>query len=146
MRNFYGLRFMSTVYKLLSVLTALISLVAVGVLMSDAFLTTRTFQLDFANGDWTWAVQAFMALFLGGLLALTFYVLAQMIDLSVASYRTLQQTQVQIEKSNEVAYTILELQKKLLRRTSQNAEKEISEVEKQIAARKVNIQIDSEIN
>lgn len=137
---------MSTVYKLLSVLTALLSLVSVGVLMSDAFLTTRTFQLDFANGDWTWALQAFMALFLGGLLALTFYVLAQMIDLSVASYQALQQTQVQIEKNNELAFAILEFQKKQLRRTSQNAEKEINDVTRQIEARKTNIRIDNEIN
>jgi len=146
MRTFLGLRFMSTVYKLLSVLTALLSLVSVGVLMSDAFLTTRTFQLDFANGDWTWALQAFMALFLGGLLALTFYVLAQMIDLSVASYQALQQTQVQIEKNNELAFAILEFQKKQLRRTSQNAEKEINDVTRQIEARKTNIRIDNEIN
>jgi len=146
MRTFLGLRFMSTVYKLLSVLTALLSLVSVGVLMSDAFLTTRTFQLDFANGDWTWALQAFMALFLGGLLALTFYVLAQMIDLSVASYQALQQTQVQIEKNNELAFAILELQKKQLRRTSQNAEKEINDVTRQIESRKTNIRIDNEIN
>jgi hypothetical protein len=111
-----------------------------------AFLTTRTLQLDFANGDWTWALQAFMALFLGGLLALTFYVLAQMIDLSVASYQALQQTQVQIEKNNELAFAILELQKKQLRRTSQNAEKEINDVTRQIESRKTNIRIDSEIN
>ena len=49
MRNFYGLRFISTVYKLLSVLTVIFTLVSVGVLMSDVYLTTQTFQLNFAN-------------------------------------------------------------------------------------------------
>lgn len=146
MRNFYGLRFISTVYKLLSVLTVIFTLVSVAVLMGDVYLTTQTFQLNFANGDWTWAMQSFMTLFFGGLLALTFYVLAQIIDLGVDGYRTLQHSQVQNDRTYEALQLILELQKKQLRRTNQNAEKEITDVEKQIAARKVNIQIDEEIN
>jgi hypothetical protein len=146
MRNFYGLRFISTVYKLLAVLTVIFTLVSVSVLMSDVYLTTQTFQLNFANGNWNWAMQSFMTLFFGGLLALSFYVLAQMIDLSIDSHQALQRTQGQIEKTNELAQNILELQKKQLRRTYQNAEKEINDVAQQIAARKVNIQIDSEVN
>lgn len=84
-KHYYGLRIMSGFYRSLAVIIVIISIAGMGFLAADAFLTTRT--VDSVTGstlDWT--VQALMILLVGGLSALTCYVLGQLIDAQIATH------------------------------------------------------------
>jgi predicted Co/Zn/Cd cation transporter (cation efflux family) len=137
-KRYYGLRVISTFYKLLAVLTIVICIGAIGYLAVQFFSldpSIRPNALKYGYGEW--AVQALEIAIGGGLIALTFFVLAQVLDVLVsinnnvralahrdqiqlASDSGLNSSNLQIAHEIEELRTAIEQQSRLLRlQTSQ---------------------------
>ena len=86
-KPYYGLRLMSLIYQALAVIIAIVSIAAVGFLWADNYLSGG----EVIAGAIRWEIRAIMTLGVGGLIALTCYVLSQLID---AQLETLQNTQL----------------------------------------------------
>lgn len=78
--RYYGLRVVSTVYKLLAVLTVLIIVGGTGYLALAAATSPLN---DFYDFHW-WLPRALSLVIGGGLLAFTFFVLAQLVDVQLS--------------------------------------------------------------
>jgi ABC-type multidrug transport system fused ATPase/permease subunit len=86
-KKYYGLRIMSGFYKSMAVILVIVSIAFMGVLAADAFLTTQTVNDVTGTGAAiSWAGQALVVLVIGGLSALTCYVLGQLIDAQIATH------------------------------------------------------------
>jgi hypothetical protein len=86
-KPYYGLRLMSFVYQALAVIIAIFSIASVGLLWADNYLNGG----QLLAGQMHWAIRALLTLGIGGLVALTCYVLSQLID---AQLETLKNTQI----------------------------------------------------
>lgn len=132
-KHYFGLRLISLFYKLLAVLTILICIGAIGYLAVQ-FLSLdpslRPNALQYGYGEW--AIQALEIAIVGGLLALTFFVIAQVLDVLVsinnnlralahrdqiqlASDSGLHSSNLQIAHEIEELRTAVEQQSRLLR-------------------------------
>jgi len=114
MRKFFGLKFIGSLYKLIALLTALFTLVWAALIMGDAYLTTRTISVSL-NGDWSWPIQAITVLVVGGILALTFFVFSEMIEVMLANYAVAQDMMEQISKANMLNDRLLKSQQRLVK-------------------------------
>jgi hypothetical protein len=78
--RYYGLRVVSTIYKLLAVLTVLIVIGGTGYLS----LAASTSPFGDAQDFYWWLPRALSLVVGGGLLAFTFFVLAQLVDIQLS--------------------------------------------------------------
>lgn len=85
--HYYGLRFISMLYKVLSVLTVLLVLGGLGYVSIEA-MTSR--ESDFADFNW-WLPRALLLVLGGGMSALMFYVIAQVIEVQLSMNHRLNQ-------------------------------------------------------
>jgi hypothetical protein len=141
MRKFYGLKFLSSLYKFIALLTTIFSIVWAGLIMGDAYLTTRSIQISL-NGDWSWGVQATAILVIGGLFALTFFVLAEIIEAILANYDVSRSMMEQLTRSNDLNEKLIKSQQRLVK--SVRDTETVRGINQQIAARKGNISLSDE--
>lgn len=119
MRKYYGLRMMSVFYKALAMVIAIASIASIGFMAADAYLVNET--IDIVPPDTiSWTVQALGVLIIGGLSSLTCYVLGQLIDAQIETYKNtaeiLQQIH-RIERDDKALAQLLDKQIRWLRAT-----------------------------
>jgi hypothetical protein len=103
-KRYYGLRLVSLIYKVLAMLASIFIVSAVAFITIEILNTPmglRTFQRSL-----DWLIQ-FASLFIGGgLLALTFYVLAQLVDIQVEQTNHLRHIAKSLSDQNELIKTL----------------------------------------
>ena len=142
MRKFFGLKFISSLYKFIALLTALFALVWAALIMGDAYLTTQTVQVSL-RGDWSWPLQAISILIVGGILALTFFVLSEMIDVMLANYEVSREMLDQINKANTLNERLVKSQQRLVK--SVRDTDSVAAINEQLAERKTRIRLENEV-
>lgn len=90
-KPYYGLRLMSLLYQALAVVIAIFAIASAGAIWADASITGN----ELLSAGVPWTVRAGMTLGIGFLIALTCYVLSQLID---AQLETLKNSQVIAEQ------------------------------------------------
>lgn len=93
--RYYGLRVVSTIYKLLSVLTVLLVLGGIGYISVAAINSPFSDSYDLQ----IWVPQALGLVIGGGLLAFTFFVLAQLVDVQLSMNNKLR---IMLQQNEEV--------------------------------------------
>lgn len=97
MKPYYGLRVISVIYKSLMLLTVISTLGALGYLSAQAITATSPGSMQrFID----WLPQALTLTIGGGLLALTLYVLAQLIDIQIEQTKTLRSIEARLAQPN----------------------------------------------
>lgn len=104
--RYYGLRFVSTLYKLLAVLTVLIVLGAMGYLGAQYLGIPYSARVNFPTAS-DFGVPMLSILIGGGLLALTLYVLSQLIEIQLAMNNKMRQLVDHFQRQ-ETAFSQLE--------------------------------------
>jgi len=140
MRKFLGLKFISALYKIIALLTAIIAIVWAALIIGDSVLTTRSVRISL-NGDWSWFQQTFTVLVVGGLLSLTFFVIAEIIDAILANYEVSRTMLEQLNRSNDTNERMIKAQIRLLKSVEPQQTPNVSQ---QIATRKTTIKVDED--
>jgi hypothetical protein len=105
MRKYYGLQLIRVFFLGVALVVCISSIGAIGFIVSQIMFNGQT--LDVIQ---LWAILVF-----GGLIALVFYVLSQLIDLQMQSYETSWKLLEQIHKANELNAKTVELLNKQMK-------------------------------
>ena len=111
---YYGLRVMSVVYKALAVVIALFAIGAVGYIWAEALNNS-----DVAAN--AWEIRAIMTLGIGGLVALTCYVLSQLIDAQLETLENTQELKETLSTFKNMEATQAEIHRLLKMKTRQTS-------------------------
>jgi hypothetical protein len=135
MKKYYGLRLMSFFYMTLSVVIALISIAGIGFILMDHFVL--------GNGDVNaWASRALTFLLIGGISALTCYVVGQLLDSQIETLKAVYKLHDMIpqmealRQSNAQLVEQLQSQKAMLNSLGAIAPADHSAIQTQIAERR----------
>lgn len=102
MKPYYGLRVISVIYKSLMLLTVVSALGALGYISAQAIAATSPGSMQrFIE----WLPQALTLTIGGGLLALTLYVLAQLIDIQIEQTKTLRSIEARLAQQPNSGHT-----------------------------------------
>lgn len=102
-KRYYGLHLISLIYKMLTVLTVILVLGGVGYISLFAVESRLSDWYDF---NW-WLPRAAALIVGGGILALTFYVLSQLVDIQIDHNRSLHEMVGLLKRQSKSLETLL---------------------------------------
>lgn len=102
MKKHFGLRIMKYFYSALAWVTALSSVASIGVFLADAYFKDSSLDTQ----------RIFLVLIGGGIVAISLYVLSQLIDILLETYRDVHIIAGKLQTANDIDKQTLELLQK----------------------------------